>query len=158
MLWWAQIVTTAAGAAVILLTLACYRRQDAMENMFLSSIYTATQKTTHSFWTSLIAACTNLILNVILIYKWGVQGAVIATFMSYFVCYLVRIVDTRKLIYFKVNHLHFTSNLLVLFVMSIGAITEPFFLIPMQIGFLIFMVIYNFSAIMQTIMKILKRG
>ena len=127
-------------------------------NQFLSSIYTATQKTTHSFWTSLIAACTNLILNVILIYKWGVQGAVIATFMSYFVCYLVRIVDTRKLIYFKVNHLHFTSNLIVLFVMSIGAITEPFFLIPMQIGFLIFMVIFNFSAIMQTIMKILKRG
>jgi len=127
-------------------------------NQFLSSIYTATQKTTHSFWTSLIAACTNLILNVILIYKWGVQGAVIATFMSYFVCYLVRIVDTRKLIYFKVNHLHFTSNLIVLFVMSIGAITEPFFLIPMQIGFLIFMVIFNFSAIMQTILKILKRG
>lgn len=31
-------MTTAAGAAVILLTLACYRRQDAMENMFLSSI------------------------------------------------------------------------------------------------------------------------
>ncbi len=127
-------------------------------NQFLSSIYTATQKTTHSFWTSLIAAVTNLILNVILIYKWGVQGAVIATFMSYFVCYLVRIVDTRKLIYFKVDHLHFTSNLIVLFVMSIGAITEPYFLLPMQIGFLIFMVCFNFSAIMQTVMKILKRG
>jgi len=127
-------------------------------NQFLSSIYTATQKTTHSFWTSLIAACTNLILNMILIYKWGVQGAVIATFMSYFVCYLVRIVDTRKLIYFKVDHLHFTSNLIVLFVMSIGAITEPYFLLPMQIGFLIFMVIFNFSAILQTVMKILKRG
>ncbi|MBR0483902.1 MAG: polysaccharide biosynthesis C-terminal domain-containing protein [Oscillospiraceae bacterium] len=127
-------------------------------NQFLSSIYTATQKTTHSFWTSLIAACTNLILNVVLIYKWGVQGAVIATFMSYFVCYLVRIVDTRKLIYFKVDHLHFTSNLIVLFVMSIGAITEPHFLIPMQTGFLIFMIIFNFSAILQTVMKILKRG
>lgn len=127
-------------------------------NQFLSSIYTATQKTTHSFWTSLIAACTNLILNVILIYKWGVQGAVIATFMSYFVCYLVRIADTRKLIYFKVNHLHFTSNLIVLFVMSIGAILQPYFLIPMQTGFLIFMVIFNFSAILQTVTKILKRG
>ena len=127
-------------------------------NQFLSSIYTATQKTTHSFWTSLIAAVTNLILNVILIYQWGVQGAVIATFMSYFVCYLVRIVDTRKLIYFKVDHIHFTSNLIVLFVMSIGAITEPFFLLPMQIGFLIFMVLFNLSAILQTVMKILKRG
>lgn len=127
-------------------------------NQFLSSIYTATQKTTHSFWTSLIAACTNLVLNVILIYRWGVQGAVIATFMSYFVCYLVRIQDTRKLIWFKVNHLHFMSNLLVLLVMSIGAVTQPPFLLPMQIAFLIFMLLFNLSAIVQTIRKILKKG
>jgi hypothetical protein len=42
--------------------------------------------------------------------------------------------------------------------MSIGAITEPFFLLPMQIGFLIFMVLFNLSAILQTVMKTLKRG
>ena len=126
-------------------------------NQFLSSIYTATKKTTHSFWTSLIAAGSNLILNGILIYYWGVHGATIATFISYFLCYLVRIVDTRKLIYFEVNHLHFLSNLLVLFVMSIGAITEPSFLVPMQIGFLIFMVVFNFSDILQTIKKLLRK-
>jgi len=127
-------------------------------NQFLSSIYTATQKTTHSFWTSLLAACTNLILNVILIYLWGVQGAVIATFMSYFVCYIARIIDTRKLIYFKVHHWKFVINLTVLFAMSILAIIEPKFLIPAQIAFLIFMTAFNFKAILQTIKKILKRG
>lgn len=127
-------------------------------NQFLSSIYTATQKTTHSFWTSLIAAGANLILNYLLINFFGVHGAVIATFLSYFLCYLVRIVDARKLIYFRVNHIHFTSNLIVLFVMSIGAVTQPFFLIPMQIGFVIFMTIFNFSDILQTAKKILKRG
>ena len=127
-------------------------------NQFLSSIYTATKKTTHSFWTSLVAAGSNLILNTILIYQWGVQGATIATFLSYFLCYLVRIVDTRKLIYFEVDHLHFACNLLVLFVMSVGSITEPFFLIPMQVGFLLFMTLFNFSDIMQTVQKLLKRG
>ena len=126
-------------------------------NQFLSSIYTATQKTTHSFWTALIAAITNLVLNTVLIYFWGVQGAVIATFMSYFVCYLVRIVDTRKLIYFKVNHVRFGINLVVLFLMGIGAILEPPFLLVMQIVFLIFMTGFNFSAILQTVKKILKR-
>lgn len=127
-------------------------------NQFLSSIYTATQKTSHSFWTSLIAACTNLVLNVILIYQWGVHGAVIATFMSYFVCYLVRIVDTRKIIYFKVYHARFACNLFVLFFMSIMAIKEPPCLIFMQIICLLFMLVFNSSAIVQTVKKILKRG
>ena len=127
-------------------------------NQFLSSIYTATQKTTHSFWTSLIAAVTNIVLNIILIYKWGVQGAVVATFMSYFVCYLVRIIDTRKLIYFEVNHLHFVNNLIIVFLMSFTAITEPYFLIPVQVCCLIFMVFYNFADIVRTVKKILKKG
>ncbi|MBD5142758.1 MAG: polysaccharide biosynthesis C-terminal domain-containing protein [Oscillospiraceae bacterium] len=127
-------------------------------NQFLSSIYTATQKTSHSFWTSLIAAITNLILNVILIYQWGVQGAVIATFMSYFVCYVVRIIDTRKIIYFKVYHGRFACNLLVLFFMCIMAIKEPKCLIPVQVFCLIFMVVFNSSAILQTVKKLLKRG
>ncbi len=127
-------------------------------NQFLSSIYTATQKTTHSFWTSLVAAGSNLILNAVLIYQWGVQGAVIATFISYFLCYIVRIIDTRKLIYFYVNHIHFACNMIVLFVMSIGAITEPFFVVPMQACFLIFMVWFNFADIMQTVKKLLKRS
>ncbi len=126
-------------------------------NQFLSSIYTATQKTTHSFWTSLAAAGTNLILNVVLIYQWGVHGAVFATFASYFVCYLIRIVDTRRLIPFKVHHMRFLLNLAVLFAMSIAAVTEPSFLIPFQAGMLLFMCIFNSSAIMQTVKKILKR-
>jgi len=127
-------------------------------NQFLSSIYVATKKTTHSFWTALTAAVTNLVLNVFLIYYWGVHGAVVATFISYFVCYLIRIVDTRRLIPFKVNHARFVVNLAVVFAMAILAITEPGWLIPAQIALLVFMVIFNFSMIMQTVKKILKRG
>ncbi len=127
-------------------------------NQFLSSIYTATKKTTHSFWTSLAAAVTNLILNVILIYRFGVHGAVFATFVSYFVCYLIRIVDTRRLIPFKVHHMRFVLNLAVLFAMSSAAIFEPPYLIPFQIVLLLFMVAFNFSAILQTVKKVLRRG
>lgn len=127
-------------------------------NQFLSSIYTATQKTIHSFWTSLAAAVTNLILNAVLIYRWGVQGAVLATFASYFICYLIRIVDTRRLIPFKVHHMRFVCNLAVLFSMSIAAIRQPSFVIPFQICLLLFMILFNFTAIMQTLKKVLKRG
>ncbi len=127
-------------------------------NQFLSSIYVATKKTTHSFWTSLAAAVTNLVLNVFLIYTYGVHGAVIATFASYFVCYLIRIVDTRRLIPFKVHHVRFVVNLVVVFVMSIMAIYEPPHLLVFQALALLFMCAFNFSAILQTLKKVLKRG
>ncbi len=127
-------------------------------NQFLSSIYTATQKTTHSFWTSLAAAGTNLVLNVVLIYQWGVHGAVFATFVSYLVCYIIRIVDTRRLIPFKVHHMRFVLNLVVLFAMSIAAIMRPEWLVPFQAGLLVFMIAFNFSAILQTLKKVLRRG
>lgn len=116
-------------------------------DQFLSSIYVATQKTSHSMWTALIAAGTNIILNVLLIYKWGVQGAVIATFASYFACYVVRIVDTRKLIYFKVNHGRFIVNVAVLFAMSFFAITTPRLYLLWEGLLLAFMCMFNFQAI-----------
>jgi O-antigen/teichoic acid export membrane protein len=126
-------------------------------NQFLSSIYTATQKTTHSFWSSLAAAAANLVLNTILIYYFGVHGAVIATFASYFICYLIRIVDTRKLIPFKVHHMRFALNLVILFAMSFAAILEPSFIIPFQIVLLLFMCVFNFQAILQTVKKVRKQ-
>ena len=125
-------------------------------DQFLSSVYVATQKTSHSMWTALVAAGLNLILNVILIYKWGVQGAVIATFASYFACYVVRIIDTRRLIYFKVDHVRFYVNLVVLFVMSILAIREPVWYQAYEIVLAVFMIGFNFDAI-RMVMGIVKR-
>lgn len=116
-------------------------------DQFLSSVYVATQKTSHSMWTALIAAGTNILLNFVLIYRWGIHGAVIATFASYFICYLVRIIDTRKLIYFKVSHGRFLLNVAVLFAMSILAIRHPVWMLPAQIVLLAFMVMFNFSAV-----------
>ena len=116
-------------------------------DQFLSSVYVATQKTSHSMWTALIAAGTNIILNILLIYRWGVQGAVIATFASYFVCYLVRIVDTRRLIYFKVSHGRFFVNTATLFVMSYFAITTPKLYLLWEAVLFLLLCVFNVQAI-----------
>lgn len=126
-------------------------------NQLLSSIYTASQKTSHSFWTSLAAAAVNLILNVVLIYRFGVHGAVFATFASYFVCYIIRIADTRRLIPFGVNHLRFYANLTVLFIMSYIAINHPPYWIPIQAGLLLISLLLNFKELLETAKKVLKR-
>ena len=87
-------------------------------NQFFSSIYTVTKHTRNSFWTSLVAAVVNLVLNAVLIPVMAVQGAIIATFASYFVCYLIRLFDARRFVPFRVSHLRFAANLLLLFLMS----------------------------------------
>lgn len=126
-------------------------------NQFLSSVYTATQHTTHSFWTSLIAAAVNIVLNIVLIYNWGIIGAAIATFMGYFVCYCIRIVDARKYVLFPVNHAKFFANTGILFLLGIVVVDEPPLWIPILGVGLIFITAYNFRDFMPTLHKLRHR-
>jgi len=126
-------------------------------NQFLSSIYTATCHTQNSAWTSLSACVANIVLNIILIPKMGIQGAAIATLASYLVCYILRIFDTRRLIYFKVCHADFLLNMLVLLIMSYAVIASPKLKIFYLVCGLIFTTSYNFQPIIMTIKKLLKR-
>lgn len=126
-------------------------------NQFLSSIYTATCRTQNSAWTSLSACVANIILNIILIPKMGIQGAAIATLASYLICYIIRIFDTRRLIYFKVRHFDFIINMLVLIGMSYAVIESPRFKIFYLVCGVIFVTSYNFEPIMMTVKKLLKR-
>lgn len=126
-------------------------------NQFLSSIYTVSKHTANSFYTSLVAAGLNLILNFILIARYGVHGAIVATFVSYFVCYLIRLFDARRYIPFDVSHGRFVLNLLVLFVMCYAAVTEPAWLIPCQATALVVLMAVNFRSLLMTAKKLLRR-
>ena len=126
-------------------------------NQFLSSIYTVSKQTQKSLYSSLVAAILNLVLNAVLIVQFGVHGAIAATFLSYFVCYLIRIVDTRKLIPFHVNHVRFYANLILLFAMcrivqSWPGVYWPLFLL------LAVLAVLNINSLMITAKKILRRG
>lgn len=135
---------------VISSLLMCY-------NQFLSSIYSATHHTKNSTWTSFVACGTNIILNLILIPRFGIQGAAIATLLSYLVCYVIRIFDTRRYIPFKVNHFAFIFNTSALVALSVVLIKQP----PYYIAFLVlgFLIIFvgNIQPIFETAKKLLKR-
>lgn len=64
---------------------------------FLGSIYTSAKKTKVLFVSTLSAALANIILNAILIPILGVIGAAVATLISYMLIWLIRIVDSRKI-------------------------------------------------------------
>lgn len=127
-------------------------------NQFFSSVYTATNHTSHSFWTSLIAAIVNIVLNVILVLIFGIHGAAFATFASYFVSYVIRQRDARRFVPFPINQKKFYINLAVLFILGF-VVTHD---IPGQMIFLIigmlFVLVLNFSAIISTMRQIRSRG
>ena len=126
-------------------------------NQFLSSVYTATQHTRNSFWTSLVAAGANLPLNLLMIPRWGVYGAIAATYISYLLCYIVRIADARRYVPFRVNHLLFIINNLILLGMSAAVIRQPSRYVLYLVCGTGLILALNYEAIITTAKKILKR-
>lgn len=124
---------------------------------FLSSIYSATKNTSHSLWTSLLAAVINVALNFFLIPRIGIQGAALSTMISYGVCFIVRVYDTRKMLAYKIDWFKVASNFTTLFIMCIVLLGKykytPAYLITccMVIGLL------NLDELNITIKKILRR-
>ena len=69
---------------------------------FMGSVYTVTQKSSISLWTSLLGAGLNIFLNALLIPSpLGIFGAALATFASYFVVFLIRARNARRYIPFR---------------------------------------------------------
>ena len=70
---------------------------------FMGSVYVVTKKSTASFWTSLVGAGTNILLNLWLIPEIVIQGAAAATFASCLVVFLIRLVNARMLLPFPLS-------------------------------------------------------
>ena len=83
---------------------------------FLGSIYTANKKTKMAFVTNSIAVVVSVTLNAVLIPLMGVIGACVANATSYLVLWLVRVLDTKKIvpITYRVGHVAAASILLTL--------------------------------------------
>ena len=65
---------------------------------FFGTIYTTAYKTKYLFYSTLIAAVTNIVLNFSLIPFLGAFGAALATLISYIAVWLFRIIHSRKII------------------------------------------------------------
>ncbi|MDE6775590.1 MAG: polysaccharide biosynthesis C-terminal domain-containing protein [Ruminococcus sp.] len=127
-------------------------------NQFLGGIYTVTKHTLNSFTTSATACLVNLLLNFILIPELGIQGAALATFLSYFLCFWVRIIDARYYVPFKFNGIISAVDTGLLFAMCAIIIASPKgWVIWLAIIFCVIAVM-NFRPMLETVKKVLKRG
>ncbi len=69
---------------------------------FLASVYMVRKKSAQNLFTMFLGAAANIALNFFLIPKLGVQGAAIATALSYFLVFTVRAFTTRR--YIKIRY------------------------------------------------------
>lgn len=92
---------------------------------FVGSVYMVEKKSVRSFTTAMVGALLNVALNLVLIpSKLGVQGAAIATFASYFVVFIIRAVNARKLIPFRLYTLGVTENTVLLAVQTLFVVLQ----------------------------------
>lgn len=126
-------------------------------NNFLSSIYEASQKTTHSLISSGIGAAANIILNLILIPTIGIMGAVIATLACHIIVFIYRVIDTKKILYMKIYWLKIGVNLALLGVMTWSIMALPLGLMQNVINAVVFLVIVllNFKSCVQAVQMVI---
>ena len=88
-------------------------------NVFLGSVYIAEKKTRRSFATSLAAGIINIVLNFLLIPRFGIYGAAGATLAAYFAVFFFRLFDTSKIIRFRFSGLKVAVNTAILIAMTV---------------------------------------
>lgn len=70
---------------------------------FIGVNYIATKNTKGIFKTSLLSGVINIALNFILIPKYSLLGAVVATFLSYLILFIIRMKESKDIVELKIN-------------------------------------------------------
>lgn len=126
---------------------------------FLGTIYMVKKRSTLYFWTSFLGASTNIVLNLFLIPSpLGVQGAAIATMISYMVLFTVRAVSTNRLIPMQMHKTKLILGTVILLIQSVFIVLDlPCWILMQVICPLLLFVIYG-QVLLTGGRRILKEG
>lgn len=123
---------------------------------FMGSVYIVEKRSKNSFITTMFGAVLNIILNLILIPSpLGVQGAAIATFVSYFVIFVIRAVNVLKYIPFKMYSRSVIINTFILLVQTVFMVCSLPGNIVIQVIAILAMAAVNFRFVKIFILKLL---
>ena len=82
---------------------------------FLGSNYIAMKNTKGIFKTSMAGALVNIILNLILIPKIGLNGAAISTMISFLIVWIIRMYETREFVKIDIDNKRLMQTIGVIF-------------------------------------------
>ena len=92
---------------------------------FLATAYFTKKKTMVSFYTSMLGAVLNIVLNLLWIPSWGAVGASLATFISYFAVFVLRAATMHRYIRFNLQIPKITVNTVLLAGMVVIMMLQP---------------------------------
>ena len=121
---------------------------------FLGSIYLVEKKSGLTLATTFAGALINVILNLLLIPKFGVNGAAFATFISYAAVFIIRAANTKKFIKIKWNSLKLSANTLILLLQSIIMISEVSHWVVYEIVLFMIMILSNAKDVLINVKKL----
>jgi O-antigen/teichoic acid export membrane protein len=115
---------------------------------FLGTIYNAAKKNGMVTITTLIGALTNIALNALLIPQVGANGAAIATFISFFLVFVIRAVDTRRYMALRIQPPRIAASLALLLIQSWAALSEVRYWVLIELIVMALLAICNFGYIL----------
>ena len=86
---------------------------------YFGTFYVAAKESKWVMISTMIGAITNVFACIILVPKFGMIGAAIASVLSYVIITIVRIINTRKFIILNINWSKLLFNLILLFIQAI---------------------------------------
>lgn len=123
---------------------------------FMGSVYVVEKRSKNSFLTTMVGAVLNIVLNFLLIPSpLGVQGAAIATFVSYFLIFVIRAVNVLKYIPFKMYIKEVVLNTVCLLVQTVFMVCDLPYNILVQVVAILVMLFVNFRFIKIFILRLL---
>lgn len=125
---------------------------------FYGTGYMSSKDTIGAFYTSVIGGVANVIINIILIPVIGIQGASVATMISFLLMWLTRLWQTRK--YFKIDinlkKLILLSGFSILFIVSYY-INNKILEIIMMVLSIIILFVFNKNLIYKVMKFVIKK-
>ena len=102
------------GAWYYMPTLLCAAAFEALVS-FLATVYLVKKKPSHSLVTALSGAVLNVVLNLILIPKFGPLGAAFATMLAYGFVLILRMIDAPRMMGFSASPVRLIASTALLF-------------------------------------------
>lgn len=128
---------------------------------FMGSVYMVQKKSILSFWTAMAGAGINLLLNFLLIPEFGLQGAAVATMVSYLVSMLLRMKNARSMLPFKLHGGKLLFGVSVISIQTVALLKENSLAAPIQVICLMMLLLAyrkSFIAIMKKLNDIKNEG
>lgn len=123
---------------------------------FMGSAFLVFKRSRLSFVTSMVGALANIVLNFILIPKYEIYGAAVATLASYFIVFVIRAFLSKKLVDFKMYIVRTVICSAIILLQTVCTYFDPKYLIAINIIAVLATIAIYFKTFYSVITKVLK--